>query len=196
MRRFIVIGHDAPIDPEFSLSDLPGTAGRLDVLCRCVTAGLLRSHGIRPGTEVTTIHQDQLAIRFQGSDVRHLNPDERSTAARFRTALEDASDVVGAIEVESAPGIFVARRTFDDVLGSIPEPIVQLHAEGTPITELPPTDEYAFVLSDHHSFTAAEAQSLAAVVDHRVSLGPEALHADQAITVAHNYLDTAGYRSY
>jgi tRNA (pseudouridine54-N1)-methyltransferase len=50
MRQFVVVGHDAPTTDDFSLDDLPG-AGRLDVLCRCITAALLLSHGIRDGVE-------------------------------------------------------------------------------------------------------------------------------------------------
>ena len=52
------------------------------------------------------------------------------------------------------------------------------------------------MLSDHREFTDAEAQLLAERADERLSLGPRALHADQAITVAHNYLDTDGYSRY
>ncbi|MFW5948491.1 MAG: tRNA (pseudouridine(54)-N(1))-methyltransferase TrmY, partial [Halolamina sp.] len=32
--------------------------------------------------------------------------------------------------------------------------------------------------------------------DLRVRVGPELLHADHTITVAHNFLDTDGYRRY
>jgi len=32
--------------------------------------------------------------------------------------------------------------------------------------------------------------------DERVRLGPRKLHANHAITVAHNYLDTAGFTRY
>ncbi len=47
MRQFVIIGHDAPTTPEFSLDDLAGAAGRLDVLCRCVTSAFLLRHAIR-----------------------------------------------------------------------------------------------------------------------------------------------------
>jgi tRNA (pseudouridine54-N1)-methyltransferase len=53
-----------------------------------------------------------------------------------------------------------------------------------------------FVLSDHREFTDGETDSLADVADERVRLGPEALHANHAITVAHNFLDTDGFERY
>ena len=74
--------------------------------------------------------------------------------------------------------------------------MVTLHAEGAPIVDLDSLSDPAFVLSDHREFTDAEAEFLESAADDRVSLGPEALHADQAITVAHNYLDTGGYTEY
>ena len=64
--------------------------------------------------------------------------------------------------------------------------------DGGPITDLEPPDHPAFVLSDHRPFTGAEGDLLADVADERVAVGPLPLHADQTITVAHNYLDTAG----
>lgn len=196
MRRFVVIGHEAPTTADFPLDDLPGSAGRLDVLCRCVMAGLLRSHGIRSDTEVVTIHQDELAVRFSGETVRHLHPDERSTAARFRSAIADAREAVGATEVESAPGIFVSHGDLASILADTPDPVIQLDPAGDPLTSLDPIDQGTFVLSDHRPFGPADRQLLAETIDDRVSLGPVALHADQAISIAHNYLDTEGYRTY
>jgi tRNA (pseudouridine54-N1)-methyltransferase len=53
-----------------------------------------------------------------------------------------------------------------------------------------------FVLSDHTDFTADEEALLTDAADRRVRLGPEILHADHAVTVAHHYLDTKGYRQF
>lgn len=196
MRRFIVLGHDVPVEPGIELDDLPGRAGRLDILCRCVTSTLLHSHGIRTGSEFMAIHQDQLAIRFNGATIRQLRPDERSTAARFDAALTDAANAIGHVEVESAPGISVSRRSLTDILETVETPIVQLHPGGDPITSWDAPDNVTCVLSDHHPFSDVEETTLAEVADQRLSLGTVALHADQAITVVHNYLDTNGYRAY
>ena len=196
MRRFVIIGHDAPVEATFPLDDLPGAGGRLDVLCRAVTAALLESHGIRADAEITTVHQDALSITFAGDAIRNLRPDERSTAARFRTALEAASDAVGAIPAEPAPGIAVYRRGLVETLETVPGSVIQLHPAGEPITTLSPTADLTFVLSDHRSVTDEDQETIEAVADRRVSIGPIAVHADQAITIAHNYLDTDGYRSY
>jgi tRNA (pseudouridine54-N1)-methyltransferase len=201
VRQFLVLGHDAPTDPDFSLDDLPG-AGRVDVLCRCVTAALLLSHGIREDARIWLVLGDSLSVRFEGSAVRRLNPDERSTAALVRTALAEREEAIGHIDAESSPGVFVSRRGLEAVLDETAERVsgkhtlVTLHENGTPITAVNVPTDPVFVLSDHREFTEREAELLAERSDERVRLGPERLHANHAITVAHNYLDTAGFERY
>ncbi|MCX9015196.1 MAG: tRNA (pseudouridine(54)-N(1))-methyltransferase TrmY, partial [Candidatus Methanoperedens sp.] len=91
MSSFIIIGHKAATEP-FSLNDLPGSAGRMDILCRCVNAALFLSHDLRRDVRVYLILKGDPAppkiIRFDGADVRYLSPDERSAASLIRKALE------------------------------------------------------------------------------------------------------------
>jgi tRNA (pseudouridine54-N1)-methyltransferase len=192
VRTFVVVGHDAPTDAGFSLDDLPG-AGRLDLLARSVTAGLLRSHGIREDTRVALVLADTYTVWFDGSALRGLHPDERSTAALVRTALDEREEAVGHIPVEVSPGLSLVRLGLAGTLDATEGPVVQLHEDGTPVVDLDPPENPVFVLSDHQSFRPDEAALLADVDARQVSLGPEVLHADQAVTVAHNWLDTGGF---
>ena len=198
MRQFIVLGHDAPTTPDFSLDDLAGGAGRLDVLCRCVNSAFFLSHAIREDVRVLLVLQDEVTVRFEGSELRRLNPDERSTAALIRGALEEKSEAIGHMEAESSPGVHVSTRGFEPVLEETARKgtVVQLHEEGDPVVEVEPPENPVFVLSDHHDFGEEEAELLGDAADRRVRLGPELLHADHAITVAHNYLDTEGFTRY
>jgi tRNA (pseudouridine54-N1)-methyltransferase len=203
MRQFVVVGHDAPTTPEFALDDLAGAVGRLDVLCRCVTSAFFLSHAIREDVRVHLVLDDACTVTFEGSDLRRLNPDERSTAALIRGALSRREDAIGHQPVESSPGVAIRRRglaaTIDatvDGHAGVDATLVQLHEAGIPVVDRDPPTDPVFVLSDHRDFTDAEATLLADRVDARVRLGPRALHADHAITVAHNYLDTEGFRSY
>ena len=52
MRSFVVVGHKAVTSPNFSLEDIPGTSGRMDILCRCINAAFMLSHGIRKDVNV------------------------------------------------------------------------------------------------------------------------------------------------
>ncbi len=198
MRQFIVLGHDAPVESDFALSDLAGGAGRLDVLCRCVNSAFFLSHDIREAVRVHLVVQDELTITFDGAELRRLNPDERSTAALVRTALEHREEAIGALPAEPSPGVEVYRRGLEGTLEAIADdgPVVQLHEDGERIVDVDGLDDPIFVLSDHRDFTDDEEALLAEYVDRRVRLGPELLHADQAITVAHHFLDTDGYERF
>ena len=198
MRQFVISGHDAPTTGDFSLDDLPSAAGRLDVLCRCVNSALFLSHAVREETRVHLVLADSFTVSFDGGSVRRLNPDERSTAARIRSALDEREEAIGHIPYEASPGVTIRRVGFEQTLRDVASDatVVELHEEGTPVVDATPPENPAFVLSDHHDFTDAEAELLSEVSDERLRLGPHALHADHAITVAHNYLDTAGYTEY
>jgi tRNA (pseudouridine54-N1)-methyltransferase len=197
MRQFVVVGHDAPTTPDFSLDDLPG-AGRLDVLCRAVTAAFLLSHDIRDDVRAWVVLDDEYTVRFEGSELQRLNPDERSTAALLRTALEQREEAIGHVPVETSPGVSLVGHGFDVTLETVREEgtVVYLHPDGTPAVETDPPADPVFVLSDHVDFTAAERERIAGAASERVSLSPRRLHGSQAITVAHNWLDTDGFASW
>ncbi|NKE36339.1 tRNA (pseudouridine(54)-N(1))-methyltransferase TrmY [Natronococcus sp. JC468] len=198
MRQFVLIGHEVPTDPSFSLDDLAGGAGRLDALCRSVTAAFVTSHGIREDVRVHLVARDEFTITFDGSELRRLNPDERSTAALIRTALEHREEAIGAMPAEPSPGVELYRRGFEATLEAVADEgtVVQLHEEGDPVAETDPLEDPIFVLSDHRDFTPEETELLESAADRRLRLGPELLHADQAITVAHHWLDTDGYERF
>jgi tRNA (pseudouridine54-N1)-methyltransferase len=198
MRQFIVLGHDVPTDPSFSLDDIAGGAGRLDVLCRCVNSAFFLSHAIREDVRVHLVLGDELTIRFEGSKLRRLNPDERSTAALIRKALEKRSEAIGHMPAESSPGVSVYRMDFEATLetASRDATVVQLHEDGDPVVDVEPPENPLFVLSDHNDFTDEEESLLSEAADQRIRIGPEVLHADHSMTVVHNYLDTDGYTTY
>ncbi|SEW22509.1 tRNA (pseudouridine(54)-N(1))-methyltransferase TrmY [Halobacterium jilantaiense] len=196
MRQFVVIGHDAPTTPDFPLDDLPGAAGRLDVLCRCVSAALFRSHGIRDDVAVFLVLGDEVTVRIDAGDLRYMNPDERNVASLLQKALDAKDQAIGHREAESTPGIHVSKRGFEAVLDAVSGTVVELHEDGAPLADVEPPADPTFVLSDHRDFTDEEAALLADASDQRVRVGPEVLHADHTVTVAHNYLDTDGFEVY
>ncbi|WP_436926786.1 tRNA (pseudouridine(54)-N(1))-methyltransferase TrmY [Halosimplex amylolyticum] len=198
MRQFIVLGHEAPTSDDFALDDIAGGAGRLDVLCRCVTSAFFLSHDIREAVRVHLVLRDEFTVTFDGRTLRRLNPDERSTAALVRNALAEREEAIGHQPVETSPGVSLTRRGFEPTLDDAARggTVVQLHEDGDPVVDVEPPENPVFVLSDHDDFAEREADLLAETADERVRLGPERLHADHAITVAHNYLDTDGFERY
>jgi len=191
VREFVFVGHEAPTDVDFSLEDLP-SEGRLDLLCRCVNAALLVSHSVREDATVRLVLSDEVEVRFEGDEVRGLNPDERSIAGVVRAALDERT----YYEVEASPGVYVAERSLDEVLDSVEGELFVLHEDGEPVGDTAPPDEPVFVVSDHRDFTDDERQVLDTHEERRLSLGPFVLHADHATAVAHNWCDTDGYEEY
>ncbi|MFW5917515.1 MAG: tRNA (pseudouridine(54)-N(1))-methyltransferase TrmY [Halorubrum sp.] len=204
MRQFVVIGHDVPTDSDaVSLSDIPG-AGRLDLLCRCVSTGVFLSHGIRESVRVHLVVADAFTVTFDSDRLRHLHPDERNVAARVRDALDAKADAIGHMPADVSPGVELRRmglsttldRLLGDASGADDPTLVQLHEGGDPLVDAEPPDDPVFVLSDHNDFTDEETELLADRAERRVRVGPELLHADHTISVVHNWLDTDGYVSH
>jgi len=190
MRAFVVVSHTGPLTGDFSLSDLPGGAGRIDVLCRCATEAFLLSHGIRKDVWLYLVIRDRLTIALEGSRLRHLNPDERSTAALLRRAITRAQGISPGEEAESTPGIYVRWEDLASLLGRLQgegfEPVL-LDEEGSFLRTAPLPRWPAFVLSDHRNFTPEERELLSAFP--KITVGPLVLHGHQCITLVHNELD-------
>ena len=119
MRIFVVVGHKATTQPSFSLEDISGTSGRLDILCRSVTAAFVLSHGIRKDVLVYLVllgGETPKTIRLVGETLRHLNPDERTTAALLKKALAVEATPEWAM---STSGIFVRTGGLEKLLEDI-----------------------------------------------------------------------------
>ncbi len=190
VRTFVVVSHTAPVDGDFPLTDLPGAAGRLDILCRCAVETFLLSHGIRKDARLFLVIRDQLVISMEGHRLRHLNPDERSTAALLRRALARGVTLGPGERGESTSGIAVRRAGLAELVQALREEgtyLVLLDEEGVPISQAPLPANPAFILSDHREFEPKELSLLAKLP--RLSVGPRWLHGHQCITLVHSELD-------
>jgi tRNA (pseudouridine54-N1)-methyltransferase len=194
MRRFVVIGHRAVTSGDFKLDDLAGGTGRLDVLLRCINSAFFLSHNIRRDTEIHLILQGPphppKTVRLVGSELKYLNPDERSTAALVRNALLQKV----AAEERSSPGIYVSNRSYRDVLSLVPkgEQIVYLREDGTDVREFQFEQDVTFVLGDDQDLTLEEEGMLLKYEPKIISLGPASYHADHCISIVNNELDRRG----
>ena len=192
MRRFVVVGHKAVTSSNFTLNDLCGAAGRLDILCRCVNSAFFLSHDMRRDTELFLVLRGEpdppRTIRLVGSELKYLNPDERSTGALIKKALENYS---GRVEERSTPGIYISKRGFEEVIGELASKgkLVRLDEAGEDIAAAGLDGELIFVLGDHIDLDDEEKKILEDNDAALVSLGPESLHSDHCITLVHNTLD-------
>lgn len=194
MRTFIVIGHKATTSPDFSLEDIPGTSGRLDILCRCINASFVLSHGIRKDVNVYLIllgGEVPKTLWLKGDVLKHLNPDERTTAALLKKALarETAPEWT-----RSTPGIFVRTGGLAELLPDLKEKkLVYLREDGEDIRSVDRNTlkgDLAFILGDHTGMTPDEERLIEQAGATIVSVGPTSLHADHCIVIVNLALDT------
>jgi len=194
MRNFIVVGHKATTSPNFSLEDIPGTSGRLDILCRAVTAAFVLSHGIRKDVCVYLIllgGEIPKTIQLRGETLRHLNPDERTTAALLKKALALPATAEWAM---STSGIVVRIGGLTELLASLKDTkLIYLREDGADIRELDASSlsgETAYILGDHTGMTPEEEAMIEQAGAKVVSLGQTSLHADHCIVLLNWLLDT------
>ena len=190
MRTYVIVGHKATTAPKFSLNDLPGGAGRMDILARCINASLFLSHDMRRdvNTYVVLLGEPSapITIRFNGEKLRYLSPDERSAAALIKKALEKGAPETG--EEESTPGVFISKRSFAQVIDAL-DNIVYLHEDGKDIRQESLDGNETYVLSDHENLTQEEEAVLAGKGAKKVSLGSKLYHADHCIVMVNHEID-------
>lgn len=195
MRRFLLLAHRVPVNGAFTLNDLAGGAGRMDEVARAVSTAFTLSNDLRRDTELTILFEAlpppaARRIRLEGARLRHLNPDERSTAALLKNAL--VRSIPFEHDVEASPGLVVgpvdpaaALREFASLPGAF-----WLTEGGVPLRSLAGTgDGFSVVLSDPTDPPEEESRALSASGIPRVSLGPISLRTSQCIDVVHNEFD-------
>jgi tRNA (pseudouridine54-N1)-methyltransferase len=190
MRTFVIVAHKAVTMPKFSLNDLPGGAGRMDIIARCINASLFLSHDLRRDVDTYAVllgdPNPPITVRFNGEKVRYLSPDERSAAALIKKALEKGAPAMG--EEESTPGVYISRRSFAEVIEGL-DNIVYLHEGGEDIGKIELKGDEAYALSDHQNLTPEEEAILEKKGARKVSLGKKLYHADHCIVMVNHELD-------
>lgn len=184
MPRFAIVGHKATTTPDFSLNDMPGAAGRMEVLCRCVNTSFFLSHDLRRDIECYLIlkgGETEKTLRFSGDTVRSLNPDERSAGALIKKGLSTAAEPEFR---KAADGVAIRAGGLAEILAEFSFAVLDENGEDIRSAAVLPEN---YILSDHMNFTEEEAALLADLT--RYSVGPRVLHADHTITVILNEFD-------
>jgi len=193
MRGFLVVGNKAVTKP-FSLKDLAGSAGRMDILCRCVAQALFISHDVRRDSEIYLLllgkPDPPKALRILGSEVRYMAPDERNIGGLIRKALQIKVDRDWKL---STPGIYIARKDLKNLLDELSSrfgQIIYLREDGVDIREIACNlKDPLFILGDHIGIKEEDEKVVLKYTDMIVSLSPLSLQADQCIVITHYELD-------
>jgi tRNA (pseudouridine54-N1)-methyltransferase len=197
VRRFVLIGQTASASGEFSLDDLPGSSGRLDVLLRSVRAALLVSHGLRRNVLVYLVLRGgggaARLLRIDGRTVKFLRPDERSLATLVKKTLSAAVNVSDTF-TEIRPGLELRAGDVPQLLAEMgTTPCYVLHEDGQDIradglSQLVDDDAWFFI-GDHLGFDERSLDALEQRGCRRVAVGPVSLHTDDVVALVSNELD-------
>ena len=200
MREFIFKANKSITNGEVNLKDLPGSCGRLDLVCRCVSSSFFLSHDLRRNTVFYSVHygapNPPVALKFVGSELKRVSPDERSIALFIKKALDKSPMQLWK---ESTSGIYIAKKEFRDIIlekKNEGKEIYYLHKEGENIENIFNNKEcndknIVFILGDHIGIGEEDEKFLEDIGALKVSLSPLELHANHCITIVHNALDKA-----
>jgi tRNA (pseudouridine54-N1)-methyltransferase len=206
LRRFVVVGRTATSSPDFSLVDLAGTSGRLDVLVRCIRAALLVSHGARTDVIVYLVLLGGTAssgegparvVRIDGRVSEWIRPEERRLALIVQRALEERERERSPVrDHEDGPylvlrnGVAVANGGLEVALASIPASSqrIVLDEHGADVRDATiEGEDVTIVLGDHLGLDETARATIGDAL--AVSLGPTSVLAEDAIALMHNELD-------
>jgi tRNA (pseudouridine54-N1)-methyltransferase len=168
MRTFIVkLNH--PLE-RFELNNL--TKNRMDLVARCVNSAFWLDNNIRRDVHICFCFSNGKCVCVD-SQIRGMNPDERSIAGFFSKVVEG----------KKYPGITLTDQGLEEVLSGFDKgSVYYLDKNGEGIRDASIADDAVFVLGDDVGLVAPQGARTA-------SLGPRSYLASHCITVLNNYLD-------
>lgn len=194
MKEFILRALKGKTTPDFSLDDLPG-AGRMDLVCRCVSNALWISNDLRRDTIIHVVMDGPSLppkiVSFNGLDLRGVSFDERDIARHIQEALKKGKLLEINQEMGVSPGIKVAKKSFEALVKekSKTSQLFYLHKKGADVRETELKGDVTFVFGDYIGMPRNTESLLDRLGAKKITLGPVTLFASHCIIVAHNELD-------
>lgn len=195
MREFILMALKAVTKPDFILNDLPGSGGRMDLVCRCISNALWISNDLRRDTTIHAVlggpNDPPRTISFDGKYLRGANPDERNIASHIRIALKRGLDLKLDEEAKVSPGIKIAKRSFETLVKEKSKTVqlIYLHWDGDDIRKFNFKDDVCLITGDHIGLPRKTEKLLDRLGAKKVSIGPRIYLASHVISIVHNELD-------
>jgi len=198
MREFILRARKGPSTPDFSLDEM-GRGRYLEIVAHCVVNALFYSQRIRSQVSLQIVLDGPAAppktVRLESDRLGSLDGlDERSRWQVLQKALAAGRNLALGGEMETAAGVFVAKRSFEQLVRarSAAGPLYYLRPDGADIRSLSFVPPVRFVFTDHLAMPRKTDRFLDRLGARPVSLGPKMLFASQCIALVHNELDRQG----
>ncbi|MBS7250597.1 MAG: tRNA (pseudouridine(54)-N(1))-methyltransferase TrmY [Candidatus Freyarchaeota archaeon] len=194
-RIFILKASTARTDNKFTIKDLPGTSGRLDVVCRCILSSLLLSKGHRLDTIFYAVLEGPprppITVEVNGEKIEELPRDELKVALILKELLNPIKTPT------IVSGFRLMNRDFQDL---VEEKLREsktyfLHRTGKNIKEILSvfqnfkTPQLTFILGDHIGLNQNEIEYLEGMGIKPISLGPKEYLGSHCISLIQEKLD-------
>jgi len=194
-RIFILKASTARTDNKFTIKDLPGTSGRLDVVCRCILSSLLLSEDHRVDTIFYAVLEGpprpSITVEVNGEKIEELPRDELKVALILKGLLdpEKTPDIVS--------GFKLMNKGFQDI---VEEKLCEsetyfLHRAGKSINEVLSgflnlkRPQLTFILGDHIGLNQNDIKYLVERGIKPISLGPKEYLGSHCISLIQEKLD-------
>jgi tRNA (pseudouridine54-N1)-methyltransferase len=190
MRTFVLYARKARTDSNFKLNDLIN-AGRMDLVCRCISSALWLSHNVREDTRIFVVlngpSRPPVTICFQGSKLSKVYVDEMTNAKWIKKIL---SMKFGKdwLEIDATK---VSRKSFQEVLDELNGKNYVLHEKGEFIENIKIDKKPIFVLGDQIGLPEKE-EKFALRNGEKVSLGKNVYLASACISIINWVCDKNG----
>jgi len=190
MRTFVLYARKARTDSDFSLDDLIG-AGRMDLVCRCISSALWLSHNSREDTQIFVVlngpPKPPVTIWFRGSEFSKVYVDEITNAKWVKNILS----MNFGKEWLDVEGTRVARKSFQEVLFELNGKNYVLHEKGEFIDNVRLDKNPVFVLGDQIGLPDKE-EKFALRNGEKISLGKNVYLASACISIINWVCDKNG----
>ena len=192
--RHFYLKSNAKTDENINLKDLPGAAGRLDILARCINSAFWISYGIRKNVIFHTILHGEpnppIYIRLEGDKLKKVSPDERNIAIFIGKALKKVNV---SKEIESTHGIFVSKKSFEKLLDENADKNFYLLDENGKDIKNVEIKKPFFFLGDNVDLSENEKNLLYEYGAKAISLGKVSYLSSHCITILNWWMDRNGY---
>nr|MDO8081552.1 tRNA (pseudouridine(54)-N(1))-methyltransferase TrmY [Candidatus Freyarchaeota archaeon] len=191
---FILKASNAHTDNKFTVKDLPGTSGRMDLVCRCILSALLLSNTHRVDTVFYAVLEGPprppLIIELDGEKIEELPREELQVGLVLKEMLDP--------KIESFPsGFRLVKRGFRELVEEQAKKskIYYLYQSGNDVNktlnELKNAEkpQIAFILGDHIGFNQNDIEYLKEKGIKPLSLGLKEYLGSHCIFLVHEKLD-------
>ncbi len=192
MRTFVIKSNTAPSDAkEIDLYNLV-SSGRIDAICRYISAALCLSNAIRRDTNIYICFNSGITCLFDGSKIIRFHSDEKRIAKMLKMIFNHVNkngDILNHTKIFS--GIYCLNKSFRELILDFKKQskrVLCLHKEGKNIWTFKLIGNEVWVLGDQEGF-GKDLDFIFSQADSLVSVSHYTLHGEHCISIIHNRID-------